>query len=90
MDQHIQGLIQSVISGRKFGKPDFTRDLPETFVCSTLPPRQEWARYVEYRKAVDLRNARNKFLWDHHDPETLAEDFMLAYYDAAELHKKFK
>jgi hypothetical protein len=90
MEEHIQGLVDSVVNAKKNSLPDFTVDLPTTFVNSSYTDaRKEWYRYVEYRKAVDLRHARNSYLWDHHSTEKLAEDFRIAYYMAHEEKKKF-
>jgi hypothetical protein len=89
MEEYIQGLVNSVVNGKMYGLPDFTEDLPKIFEASDMDPRKEWYRYVEYRKAVNLRNARNSFLV-HRDRERLAEDFRVAYYLAGEDKKKFE
>ncbi len=58
----IDGLVSSVVSGFQNWKPDFTEDLVLTFKHG--PPavtfdeaRKEWHRYVDYRRAIDLRKA---------------------------------
>lgn len=89
MEDHIRGLVNSILVGRKYGKPDFTADLPETFVCSNMDPYKEWERYVEYRKSLDLRHARNRFLWEHYSIQKLEDDLMEAYYTASQEKKKF-
>jgi hypothetical protein len=89
MEEYIQGLVNSVVNGRMYRSSDFTEDLPKTFEASDMDPRKEWYRYVEYRKAINLRNARNSYL-THHDREKLAEDFRIAYYIAGEEKKKFE
>ena len=89
MEECIQGLVNSVVNGRMHGLLDFTDDLPKTFEASDMDPRKEWYRYVEYRKAINLRNARNSYM-SHHDREKLAEEFRVAYYLAGEDKKKFE
>jgi hypothetical protein len=89
----IDNLVSSVVSGFQNWKSDFTDDLVLTFKHG--PPavtfdeaRKEWHRYVDYRRAIDLRKARNEY-HIHRNEERLAEDFMVAYYESDELKKKF-
>jgi hypothetical protein len=92
MEDHIAGLVSSVVNGLLCGKQDFTVDLPKKFVSGpqtyTLEEAyKEWNRYVDYRRAIDLRKARDNYLI-HKDKAQLEEDFMVAYYEASRLRKE--
>jgi hypothetical protein len=89
MEEHIRDLVNSVVSARMYGHQDFTSGLPETFVCSNAEPQEEWNRYVEYRKTIDLRHAVSEYKWVHRNQTKLADAFMEAYYNASERRKEF-
>ena len=92
MEDHIAGLVSSVVNGLLFGKQDFTVDLAKKFISGpqtyTLEDAyKEWNRYVDYRRGLELRKARDNYLI-HKDETQLAEDFMVAYYEASRLRKE--
>jgi len=94
MENLISDLVRSVIQGFKYGTPDFTNDLPQTFTngpeaVTREEARKEWHRYADYRRGIDLRKARNHYLI-HRNPEILAEEFMEAYYESNTLKKTFE
>jgi hypothetical protein len=92
MEDHIAGLVSSVVRGQYWGKQDFTADLPRKFVSgpdtyTVEEAHKEWNRYVNYRRGLDLRKARDNYLI-HKDENQLSEDFMVAYYEASKLRKE--
>ena len=88
MEDLISELVQSVVNGFKNWKPDFTDDLPQTFVglkTETLSEAlTDWNRYVDYRRFIALRSARNAYRI-HRDEVKLADDLMIAYYDSQQM-----
>jgi hypothetical protein len=76
------------VNGYKNWKPDFTDDLPQTFVglkTHTLSEAlTDWNRYVSYRRCIALRSARNAYRI-HHNELKLADDLMEAYYDSQQM-----
>ena len=88
MEDLISDLVQSIVSGYKNWKPDFTDDLPQTFIplkTHTLSEAlKDWNRYVSYRRCIALRSARDKYRI-HRDELKLADDLMIAYYDADQM-----
>jgi len=90
MDAHIQGLVSSVVNAKIYGTQDFTVDLASKFVEPSRyeHPVSEWNRYVNYMRGLKLRQARDAY-WFHRDKELLAEDFMIAYYEASLMRKEF-
>ena len=92
MEDHIAGLVSSVVNGLLYGKQDFTVDLPKKFVSgpqsyTVKDAYNEWNRYVDYRRGVDLRKARDNYFVNK-DKTQLEEDFMVAYYEASRLRKE--
>ena len=88
MEDLISDLVQSIVSGYKNWKPDFTDDLPQKFIplkTQTLSEAlKDWNRYVDVRRYIALRSARNRYLI-HHDETKLADDLMEAYYDSDQM-----
>ena len=88
MEDLISDLVQSIVSGYKNWKPDFTDDLPQTFVglkTETLSEAlTDWNRYVDYRRFVALRLARNAYRI-HRDELKLADALMEAYYESDQM-----
>lgn len=92
MEDHIAGLVSSVVNGELYKKQDFTVDLLKKFVSgpqayTVEEANKEWNRYVNYRRGLDLRKARDNYLI-HKDKTQLEEDFMVAYYEASKLRKE--
>jgi hypothetical protein len=92
MEDHIAGLVSSVVNGQLYKKPDFTVDLVKKFVSGpktyTLEDaHKEWNRYVNYRRGLDLLKARESYI-THKNKAQLEEDFMVAYYEASRLRKE--
>jgi hypothetical protein len=91
MEQHIAGLVSSVVNGKRYNTQDFTEDLPKIFIepSKNEHPVSQWNRYVNFMRGLALRRARDNY-WVHMNQTLLADQFMEAYYDASEMRKTFK
>ena len=91
MEDHISGLVSSVVNGKRYGMQDFTVDLPQVFIEPSRyeHPVSQWNRYVNYMRGIALRRARDNY-WVHMNQTLLADQFMEAYYDASEMRKQFQ
>lgn len=85
MEDRISDLVQSIVSGFKNWKPDFTEDLPQKFIplkTETLSEaKTDWNRYVDVRRYIAFRSARDEYRI-HRNEDKLADDLMEAYYDS--------
>jgi hypothetical protein len=91
MEEHIAGLVSSVVNGKRYGMQDFTADLPQVFIEPSRHehPVSQWNRYVNYMRGIALRRARDDY-YVHMDQNLLADEFMEAYYDASEMRKNMQ
>jgi hypothetical protein len=89
MEEHISGLVSSVVNGKRYGKQDFTADLPPVFIEPSRyeHPVSQWNRYVDFMRGLALRRARDDY-WVDMNQTLLADKFMEAYYEASEMRKQ--